>query len=713
MTLRIVEPRSYSINEKLAAILPEDLKVDVYFPALDDPMLFGPRCRIPGCEGNRVLRCDLCNLHMARATRRRGEAVSGSKTSQRLTMKNQGEWMEMYISDLQLNGGPVKYNHTGFNFSGLPISLANEMRMYLYAIRTKRTFIARLPEFMVIYRAAMGMDPPPESLFENPEKEAMAFLRSKTPLPLPYWLSQYEKNTRVSPTIRFIKEQIVLSCFDLPRMEKDVWDLSDFGMVPKVGSNNAQINFTRIHPLWLRTWVKRYAEYRLKTGIWWSSVRGDVSAWQRVSKILEEWPNSLNSPADLTRPVLEFLLERINCGENFRNHGKTGVLSAIRKIMQTHRDLDWDPPLPQSAVIRRNEAADPQRSLPQPIDPFILSQLMDPSNLSKMPPQLRHCLIIARHHGLRVSSLLTLKFSPVRYSEHGAILMYRNTKLNREAEQPIMKQEVLDAILNQQKWVEENYPHGSKWLFPAIVMNLDGEKPWNAETLHIWFRKHLEALNISDRTGKKPQIVWHQFRDTFATELLENEVEPYVIAAWLDHKDTWSLDLYAKQSATSLRRHLEKTPRFSQKGEIIQFPEESETISDADFMRDSVRMASGTVANGYCTLPAREDCPHMNACFTCPSESYVTTPDFLPHHLKHLEETQMLIVTNEARGHTRLVQKNKLTESHLVSVISGLLKWADSHPEDITGTRIEKFLLMNETELNVIRKRGESQEKQL
>jgi len=703
MTLRIAVLDKRSAAQRLAELLSPEFQVDVYYPALDDPMLFGPRCRIEGCEGNRVLRAGICNSHMGRAVRRRGEQLDSSKTNQRLSMKNQSEWLDHFVATPALHGGPITYNHAGFRFDGLPKSLADELRLYLHAIRVEHTFVARLPEFMCIYRAAVAVNPMPLSLFDQPYQEAMAYLRSRTELPLPGWLSQYQGDGRVVPTIRFIKQQVVRACYDLPRMERDVWELEDFGLSPKYGSNNSCITFSRIQRPWLREWVKRYAEYRLRVGIWFSSVRAEVNFWQRIDALMNDWNGPLNSPSDVTRPLLEFLLERINCSDDFGNHSKTGALSAIRKLLQAHRDLDWSPPLAQSAVIRRNEAADPERSMPNPVDPFILAQLLNPTNLNQMQPQLANGIVIGRHHGLRVSSLLTLMFNPIRYTENGAVLMYFNTKLNRKAEQPIMKQDVLDAIKRQQDWVLSNYSKGSKWLFPAVVMNFDGDKPWNSETLHLWFQRAIRNLKITDRNGEIPLLTWHQFRDTFATELLEAGVAPYVVAAMLDHRDTWSLDAYARQSANAMRRYLEQTPRFDQAGEELSSLNESKNISEAEFMRDSLRLVSGTVPNGYCTLPIREDCPHMNACYTCPSASYITTPDNLPGHLKHLEETQMLIVANEANGQTRMAQKNRVTEQHVIRIMNVLLDWVEHHPQEIRETVLENFLLRNEQQLKVIR----------
>lgn len=93
----------------------------------------------------------------------------------------------------------------------------------------------------------------------------------------------------------------------------------------------------------------------------------------------------------------------------------------------------------------------------------------------------------------------------------------------------------------------------------------------------------------------------------------------------------------------------------------------------------------------------------MNACYTCPSGSYVTTPNNLPGHLKHLEETQMLIVANEAHGQTRMAQKNRVTEQHVTRIMNVLMDWVEHHPQEIRETALEDFLLRNEQQLKAIR----------
>ncbi|MBT2531360.1 hypothetical protein J7E83_04315 [Arthrobacter sp. ISL-48] len=72
--------------------------------------------------------------------------------------------------------------------------------------------------------------------------------------------------------------------------------------------------------------------------------------------------------------------------------------------------------------------------------------------------------------------------------------------------------------------------------------------------------------------------------------------------------------------------------------------------------------------NGYCGLPLQQACPHANACLTCPV--FVTTPDFLTEHLKHLKSTKRLITQAQSAGQTRVVEMNLRVATNLESIIA-------------------------------------------
>ena len=59
-----------------------------------------------------------------------------------------------------------------------------------------------------------------------------------------------------------------------------------------------------------------------------------------------------------------------------------------------------------------------------------------------------------------------------------------------------------------------------------------------------------------------------------------------------------------------------------------------------------------SLPNGYCGRPPQQDCPHPNACLTCPD--FQTTPEFLDIHRRQADTNRRLIAPAEANGQFRL-----------------------------------------------------------
>jgi hypothetical protein len=63
----------------------------------------------------------------------------------------------------------------------------------------------------------------------------------------------------------------------------------------------------------------------------------------------------------------------------------------------------------------------------------------------------------------------------------------------------------------------------------------------------------------------------------------------------------------------------------------------------------------------------QQTCPHANACLTCPV--FITTTDFLAEHLAQLRTTKELIITAQAKGHSRLAEMSHRVATNLENII--------------------------------------------
>jgi hypothetical protein len=66
----------------------------------------------------------------------------------------------------------------------------------------------------------------------------------------------------------------------------------------------------------------------------------------------------------------------------------------------------------------------------------------------------------------------------------------------------------------------------------------------------------------------------------------------------------------------------------------------------------------------------QKQCPHANACLTCPV--FLTGPEFLPELHEHRGRTLTLIDKAEADGHARAAEMNKQVLTNLDKMIRGI-----------------------------------------
>ena len=64
-------------------------------------------------------------------------------------------------------------------------------------------------------------------------------------------------------------------------------------------------------------------------------------------------------------------------------------------------------------------------------------------------------------------------------------------------------------------------------------------------------------------------------------------------------------------------------------GRLLGFDPQAVT-ADAEWVKHRLARAADVLPNGYCGRPPQQDCPHPNACLTCPD--FQTTAEFLPVH---------------------------------------------------------------------------------
>jgi hypothetical protein len=92
--------------------------------------------------------------------------------------------------------------------------------------------------------------------------------------------------------------------------------------------------------------------------------------------------------------------------------------------------------------------------------------------------------------------------------------------------------------------------------------------------------------------------------------------------------------------------------------------------ADAEWVKHRLARVQASLPNGYCGRPPQQHCPHPNACLSCPD--FQTTPQFLPIHRRHRDDTLELIAVAERDGRTRQADNHRQVRDNLEQIIGAL-----------------------------------------
>jgi hypothetical protein len=104
-------------------------------------------------------------------------------------------------------------------------------------------------------------------------------------------------------------------------------------------------------------------------------------------------------------------------------------------------------------------------------------------------------------------------------------------------------------------------------------------------------------------------------------------------------------------------------------GERVAYDPDAAT-ADAEWVKQNLNRVRDSLPNGYCARPAQQDCPHPNACLTCPD--FQTTVEFLDIHRSQAVTNQRLLEQADSRGQVRLAESLRHVQANLERIIPAL-----------------------------------------
>jgi integrase len=453
---------------------------------------------------------------------------------------------------------------------------------------------------------------------------------------------------------------------------RDVWRLGKLGID---GCRPAHIRFENIPQPWLKDLAKRWARWRLTTGLGAAATASGIRAVVRFATFLADPVVNVDRLGQVDRVVLERYLARLHAELAGRvvHRSMIGQLNLFFTAIRQH---GWDSALPTSAMFFPEDFPKEGQQLPRALSEHVMAQLDNAENLARWStPDHRLITVILMRCGLRVGDTLRLpRDCVVRDADGAPYLRYFNHKMDREALVPI-DEELEQAIGEQRKRLQGRWPQGTAVLFPRAADNPDGRHPMGDQNYRRALRRWLKRCDIRDEHGQLVHLTPHQWRHTLGTQLINRDVPQEVVRRILDHDSHMMTARYARLSDTTIRRHWEAARKVNIKGETVTLDPDG-ALAEAAWASQRIGRATQALPNGYCGLPAVKTCPHANACLTCPM--FVTTPQFLPQHHQQRQQVIQIISAAEARGQQRLAEMNRQVLGNLDQIIAALETQADT-----------------------------------
>jgi integrase len=461
----------------------------------------------------------------------------------------------------------------------------------------------------------------------------------------------------------------------------DHWDAGRLGIPARRGRGTAR--FSGISQSWLRDPVKRWSRFRLATGCAFATIDAGALALTRFSRFLAARHPPPRAARAITRPVLEDYLSWL-VTQGYSASTRALSLSMIRVFFDACRRHGWLAGLAAGATIYVEELPFHHDEIARFIPEFVMAQLESEQALSKIPHiTTRHLVVVVIETGLRGGDACTLPFNPVLADSSGwPCLRFEAAKIRSEQLIPLSAKAAA-AIGAQQDHVRKHWPAGSPWLFPGMTGNDCGSKPYSHRTFSQQLEHWQRVIGLRDEAGQPVTVTAHQFRHTLGTRLINSGVPQHVVQKLLGHASPHMTSHYAKVHDATIREAFDRyqAQRVNITGQQISYDPGAPTAS-AEWVKHNLNRVRDSLPNGYCGRPAQQDCPHPNACLTCPD--FQTTPVFLQIHRRQAATNRRLIAQADAKGQQRLAENLRRVQDSLEAIIPALEALGNDGPSDET-----------------------------
>ena len=434
--------------------------------------------------------------------------------------------------------------------------------------------------------------------------------------------------------------------------EKDIWHQSNFELAPdrlNLTTNPATFCFYKIRNEQNRYFLKKYIDYMISlTNMAMTSIHKEFIDLRMFCLYFEDKP--LN---EITRTdALDYLDNLFEQDMLERSRAKK-----IQGIIRFFNYLN----LSDLVSINPFYSDDAKRAdynyQETALDDYVLFQLFE--HIGKLPPLTLNLYLVNACCGIRVSEACSLKIGCLRREKECCLLRYYSIKMRKDC-YIIIPDKLYEKL---KEWEQKRISEDPKaiYMFPSIRNSKT--IPYQSKQYIRDMQAHIAEWGITEQNGEPHQFRSHAYRHTLAKDLVDADIPIFVISQILSHSSMQMTLAYAEV------REEHKQKKFEQYVRAINGLDE---ISDEEVTAEWLRqnLNKQILPNGYCCLPCKMSCPHLNQCLTC--KSFVTTIDFYDVHIIELENLKKLLPEYQKKGMLTLVATTEKRIAILEEIIEKL-----------------------------------------
>ena len=543
----------------------------------------------------------------------------------------------------------VKYH--SIDLSSLPEPLKSEIKKFLecdlarlradrntLVLNTIKPIVTAIDYFLYIGKASI-VDYTNEDISAYPDYLERNF-------------SGFCATTNASLLNKFQVFTIAYNQRDRELFEKDIWHQANFTLSPdrvNLATNPAAFCFYKIRNERNRYFLKKYIEYLITlTDMAITSIHKDYVALRKFCIFFEDKPLDQITRTDAL-DYLDYLFEQEMSEESCGKY--------VQRIIRFFNYLN----LSNLVSINPFYSDDAKRAdynyQETALDDYVLFQLFE--HIGKLPPLTLNLYLVNACCGIRVSEACSLKIGCLRKEKECCLLRYYSIKMRKDC-YIIIPEKLYEKL---KKWEEKRIAEDPKaiYMFPSIR---------NAKTLpyqsHQYTRDmkaYIAEWGITEQNGEPHHFKSHAYRHTLAKDLVDADIPIFIISQILSHSSIQMTLAYAEV------REEHKQKKFEQYVRAINGLDEiSDDEVTAEWLRQNLNKQM--FPNGYCCLPCKMSCPHLNQCLTC--KSFVTTIDFYDVHVTELENLKMLLPEYQKKGMLTLVATTEKRIAILEEIVEKL-----------------------------------------